>query len=362
MQYYIIFLAIATLIVLRKLKIRSLIKIIVLLIVSGFAFVLSFIVMIQWSKIPYEFHQLLCEQFYTKKKSEQNFVLADVTIHMKTPYNLTHNTDYEAYSSFMFYYLQKNKSTLVKQTYETIDSFKKSELYNNMLADLPSSFTFDGLDNISGVCYNFPSWTKILPQKTRVNGLAEYQRNDSNYVVDMGMCETWLEDEKSKAASRGKLYYNQQQFFVLTKGVSKTKSFVLSQRKQNDNSTQILLNKFLWFLSANDLSRTNYVFDVQHRGIDSLNLMVRFDEAVDIQKHWAKELERSPYFVRYAFNFDENTRMRMIFSVKNIESDNIQQIRMFLVTTLCLLFGGMFVKLLLLGGNKVLKFNHRKVL
>lgn len=362
MQYYIIFLAVAALFLLRKLKIRSLIKIIVLLIVSGFAFVFSFLVMIQWSKIPYEFHQLLCEQFYTKKKSEQNFVIADVTVHMKTAYNLTHNMDYEVYSSYMFYYMHKNKSTLLKQKFETIDSFKKSEIYNNMLADLPSSFNVDSLDNISGVCYNFPSWTIIQPQKMKGNGVAEHQRNDSNYGIDMGMCETWLKDEKSKAASMGKLYYNQQQNFILTKGVSNTIHSVPAQRKQKELSTQIMLNKFIWFFSANDLSRTNYIFDVQHSGIDSLNLMVRFDEAVDVQEHWVKELGRSPYFVRYAFHFDDNSRSRMVFSVKNIESDNIQQIRMFLVTTLCLLFGGMFVKLLLLGGGYVFKFNHGKAL
>lgn len=338
MQVLIIIISILSLLLFRRLKLHKPWSVILLLIVSGIATFFCFVVMVKWSEVPLEQHNIFIDQLYKSEKTKANFVTANITIYLYTSYDFIFKEPHDRKMSIFFQYDEIDSPSTMSQLFENHNVFTKNWLYNALKNTFSQLSDIDSVDYISKVQYIYPS--SISQPEIRLSQPHFYEEDKSNIFSHYCMYSNTIQNEDiDSLRHRLKPYLNVMDVYALTKGMSKSseKTFEYNHRPNS------FWEKIMFLVQANDLSRTNYFFVYESSSVDSLNLSFRFEEPSEIYGIDKNTTDLSPYYITESRKINKNNKKSLInFHARHIESENIQSIRMFIISSICAIFLGFF--------------------
>ncbi len=347
MQLLLIFLSIASVLLFRRIKIRNPWIILTIIVVSSLATVMCGYVMVSWSKISREFHYVYYEDKYSSHSEEDNFVTANISIFLKTAYSQLLKPDIEQTPICYFEYSHHEGYSHTPSKYTTFEQLKADTFFNAMSNILPKRDMQD-FDHLSMFSYIYPSRREFHQNVPRISLTPEDVNATDHFSDVLPLVYNSIRIPDSLSVN-GKDFKNKIEYYVFVKGMKESTQLTFTH-EGNHSLLPTMIDYVRWFVQENDLSRAEYVISLRNAGIDSTNVSLCFDEPVDIQKSWFQEIGKTLSSIRYGFNKDQvksKFHTRVSIHARLLESENIQQIRMFFISTLCALALGILVNALL---------------
>lgn len=342
MQLFLVLLSVLSLMLFRRLRLREPWKVISLLMLSGGATVLSTIVMINWSKVPLENHVLRFEQLYTEKPEEANFVTANITIYLYTAYDAIYKSPSDRVITQFFQYDHRDNKTARPRLFENRDGFMKEGLYQSFKRCFPKPSDIDSVEYVSEAIYVYPS-SVFISQKQQFDP-HYYDEEHPNAFSHLCLYSNTVDTICVDSLDHSKQYINKLETYALTKGLTKS----IERTSTYNHQQKSFWDKLVWLVKANDLSRTNYRFLLMTSSVDSLNLSIRYEEPSEFHGLGDEYAEQSPYYFTISRKISTRSKNSVCyFHARHLESENVQAMRMFFISSVEAIFLGFFIASLL---------------